>query len=162
MKPDPRSARIAALLTGLVALGPLSTDLYLPSLPSLTGVFNTDVAHVQLTLSVFLLGFAVSQLIYGPLSDRFGRVPMLIGGLAIYLLASIACVFSTSIEALIAARFFQALGGCCGPVLEDCNPGETQAIHALYLGQGGYLPARVRALLDFLAERVRLKPRNGS
>lgn len=117
MKPSPRSTGIAVLLTGLVAVGPLSTDLYLPSLPTLTSVFTTDVAHVQLTLSVFLLGFAVSQLIYGPLSDRFGRVPALIGGLGIYLLASIACVFSTSIEALTTARFFQALGGCCGPVL---------------------------------------------
>jgi MFS transporter, DHA1 family, multidrug resistance protein len=138
LKPDPRSAGVAALLTGLVALGPLSTDLYLPSLPSLTGVFHTDVARVQLTLSVFLLGFAVSQLIYGPLSDRFGRVPMLIGGLTIYLLASLACVFSISIEALIIARFFQALGGCCGPVLgraivRDVYGGEQAARVLAYI-----------------------------
>jgi MFS transporter, DHA1 family, multidrug resistance protein len=152
MKPDPRSARIAALLTGLVALGPLSTDLYLPSLPSLTGVFNTDVAHVQLTLSVFLLGFAVSQLIYGPLSDRFGRVPMLIGGLAIYLLASVACVFSTSIEALIAARFFQALGGCCGPVLgraivRDVHGGQQAARVLAYISSATALAPAVAPIL---------------
>ena len=114
---DPRSGRVAVLLTGLVALGPLSTDLYLPSLPSLVRVFQADVASVQLTLSVFLVGFALSQLAYGPLSDRFGRRPLLLAGLAVYLAASIACALATSIAMLIVARFFQALGGCCGPVL---------------------------------------------
>ena len=114
---QPESRTVAVLLTCLVAVGPISTDLYLPSLPSLVGVFHTDVAKVQLTLSVFLLGFALSQLIYGPLSDRFGRRPMLIAGLIIYLAATAACALATSIEALIVARFFQALGGCCGPVL---------------------------------------------
>lgn len=111
------SRSVMVLLTCLVALGPVSTDLYLPSLPSLVGVFHTDVARVQLTLSVFLAGFALSQLIYGPLSDRYGRRPILLLGLIIYLAATLACVLATSIEALIVARFFQALGGCCGPVL---------------------------------------------
>lgn len=114
---EPQSRAVAVLLTCLVAVGPISTDLYLPSLPSLVGVFHTDVARVQLTLSVFLLGFALSQLVYGPLSDRFGRRPMLVIGMAIYLAATIACTLATSIEELITARFFQALGGCCGPVL---------------------------------------------
>ncbi len=114
---DSRSRRIATLLTCLVALGPLSTDLYLPSLPAMVDVFGTDVARVQLTLSVFLVGFAVSQLAYGPLSDRFGRRPVLLGGLAIYCVASLACAFATTIGGLIAARFLQALGGCCGPVI---------------------------------------------
>ncbi|MEO8629175.1 MAG: multidrug effflux MFS transporter [Betaproteobacteria bacterium] len=114
---DPRSRRTAILLTSLVALGPLSTDLYLPSLPAMVDVFGTDVARVQLTLSVFLVGFALSQLAYGPLSDRFGRRPVLLGGLAIYCIASLACAFATTIGGLIAARFLQALGGCCGPVI---------------------------------------------
>jgi MFS transporter, DHA1 family, multidrug resistance protein len=114
---DPRSGRVAVLLTGLVALGPLSTDLYLPSLPALVRFFQTDVASVQLTLSVFLVGFALSQLAYGPLSDRFGRRPMLLAGLVVYVAASIACAMATSMAMLIVARFFQALGGCCGPVL---------------------------------------------
>ncbi|CAG0960420.1 partial Bicyclomycin resistance protein, partial [Burkholderiales bacterium] len=108
---------LALLLTTLVALGPLSTDLYLPALPALTRDFSTDVARVQLTLSVFLAGFALAQLAYGPLSDRFGRRPILLAGLVIYLGASVACMFAPSIEALIAARFVQALGACAGPVL---------------------------------------------
>jgi MFS transporter, DHA1 family, multidrug resistance protein len=108
---------VAFLLTAMVALGPISTDLYLPSLPAIGAAFAVDSARVQLTLSVFLAGFAVSQLIYGPLSDRFGRRPLILGGMAIYLLASLACAFATSIEMLVLARFAQAVGACVGPVL---------------------------------------------
>ncbi|WP_255542821.1 MFS transporter [Azospirillum sp. INR13] len=78
--PRPDSLPIRVLLTALVAFGPLSTDLYLPSLPTLVRVFDTDVVTVQMTLSIFLIGFAVSQLIYGPMSDRFGRRPTLLVG----------------------------------------------------------------------------------
>lgn len=112
--PRPDSLPIRILLTALVAFGPLSTDLYLPSLPTLVRVFDTDVVTVQMTLSIFLIGFAVSQLIYGPMSDRFGRRPTLLVGVTIYLAASAVCAMTTSIEGLIAARFFQALGACCG------------------------------------------------
>ena len=108
---------LAALLTTLVALGPLSTDLYLPALPTLVEAFRTDAARVQLSLSIFLVGFAVAQLAYGALSDRFGRRPVMLGGLALYFVASIGCAFASSIEMLIGARFLQALGACAGPVL---------------------------------------------
>ncbi len=111
------SAPVIVLLTVLVALGPISTDLYLPSLPSLMSYFSASEADVQLTLSIFLVGLAASQLIYGPLSDRFGRRPVLLAGLVIYLAASIACMLAPSIGFLIAARFLQALGACVGPVL---------------------------------------------
>jgi DHA1 family bicyclomycin/chloramphenicol resistance-like MFS transporter len=113
----PDSLPVTILLTVLVALGPISTDLYLPSLPSLMQYFDASEADVQLTLSVFLVGLAASQLVYGPLSDRFGRKPVLLAGLVLYLLASIACMLAPSIDFLIAARFFQALGACVGPVL---------------------------------------------
>ncbi len=113
----PKSLLVTALLTFLVAVGPLSTDLYLPSLPAIGAYFDSGPAEVQLTLSVFLIGFAVSQLAYGPLSDRFGRRPMLLAGLSLYLVASLACCLAPSLETLIAARFLQAVGGCAGPVL---------------------------------------------
>lgn len=115
--PRSDSLVIRVLLTALVAFGPLSTDLYLPSLPTLVRVFDTDIATVQLTLSVFLIGFAVSQLVYGPMSDRFGRRPTLLVGVAVYLVASAACAVTTDIHGLVVARFFQALGACCGPVV---------------------------------------------
>lgn len=116
-RPDPKSRLITVLLVALVALGPLSTDMYLPSLPSLVSVFDSDVPTVQLTLSAFMVAFAVSMLVYGPLSDRFGRRPVLIAATAIYVAASIACALAPSIEVLIVARVVQAFGACAGPVI---------------------------------------------
>jgi DHA1 family bicyclomycin/chloramphenicol resistance-like MFS transporter len=115
--PRANSPAVTILLTALVALGPISTDLYLPSLPGLARSFGVGQSDVQLTLSVFLVGLAAAQLIYGPLSDCFGRRPVLLVGLGIYLAASIACMLSPSIPALVAARFVQATGACVGPVL---------------------------------------------
>ena len=113
----PESPAFLVLLAMLVAIGPLSTDLYLPSLPTLVTVFNASISEVQLTLSVFLFGFAVCQLIYGPLSDRFGRKPVLLGGLSIFVVASAACALATSIDMLIALRLMQAIGGCSAGVV---------------------------------------------
>lgn len=115
LRPD--SLAITALLTALVALGPISTDLYLPSLPGLLRHFDADVAEVQLTLSVFLVGLAVGQLVYGPLSDRFGRRPVLLGGMVLYVAASILCAAAPNVPMLIAARLLQATGACAGPVV---------------------------------------------
>ena len=115
--PRPESIITAVLLTALVAFGPLSTDTYLPALPGLVHAFNTDVGHVQLTLSIFLSGFAVAQLFVGPLSDRFGRRPVLITGLVLYIIATAVCAFSTTIGELIVARLFQAIGACAGAVI---------------------------------------------
>lgn len=116
-KPAPTGLVVAVLLTALVAFGPLSTDLYLPALPILVAALETDVPTVQWTLSAFLIGFALGQLLYGPLSDRFGRWPVLLGGLGLFTLATLGCALAPTIEWLIAWRFLQAVGACVGPVL---------------------------------------------
>jgi len=115
LRPD--RLEVAVVVALLVALGPLATDLYLPSLPAIGAHFGRGSAEVQLTLSVFLAGFAISQLLYGPLSDRFGRKPVILAGLGIFLLASVFCALAWSLEVLLIGRFLQALGGCAGPVL---------------------------------------------
>ncbi|HEY9163254.1 MAG TPA: Bcr/CflA family multidrug efflux MFS transporter [Magnetovibrio sp.] len=117
MRLKPHSLRTTALIIALVATGPLSTDMYLPALPDIRAAFAVDTAAVQMTLSVFLVGLAVAQLILGPLSDRFGRRPVLIGGMALYAVASVACVFAPNIEVLMIARFAQAFGVCAGGVV---------------------------------------------
>jgi DHA1 family bicyclomycin/chloramphenicol resistance-like MFS transporter len=108
---------LTALLAGLTAFGPLTTDMYLPSLPGIADALHADTARVGLTISSYLIGFAAGQIVYGPLSDRHGRKPVLIGAIAVYVMASLACALSTSIEMLIAARALQALGGSGGIVL---------------------------------------------
>jgi DHA1 family bicyclomycin/chloramphenicol resistance-like MFS transporter len=108
------STRLTLILGALTAFAPLTIDIYLPSLPTLVRYFGTTDAAVQLTLPVFFLGLALGQLFYGPLSDRFGRRPPLLIGIALYVLASAACALAPSIEALLIGRFVQALGGCAG------------------------------------------------
>ncbi|UUZ52688.1 MFS transporter [Massilia sp. H-1] len=103
-------------MIGFLMLQPLSTDLYLASLPSLGSVFGAPSSKVQLTLSMFVIAFGGAQLIIGPLSDRFGHRPVVIAGLALYVLASLLCALSPTIELLIAARFVQALG-CCSAII---------------------------------------------
>ncbi len=105
------------LIIALVALGPVSTDLYLPALPALVVGLQTDVARGQLTLTAYLIGFALGQLAYGPLSDRYGRRPVILGGLALYALATLACWTAPNIETLLIARVVQAVGAGVGPVL---------------------------------------------
>lgn len=145
----PESLRIAVLLTAVVAFGPISTDLYLPSLPGIARHFGTDAAAVQATLSMFLLGFAGGQIIYGPLSDRYGRRPMLVSGVAVYLAATMACAIAESIEALIGARFFQALGACSGVVL----------VRAIV--RDIYAPERAGSVLAYMGSAMAVAPMIG-
>ena len=109
-------APILLLIIAFLMLQPLSTDLYLASLPSLSTVFQVPASTVQLTLSMFVIGFGGAQLIIGPLSDRYGRRPVLLAGLSLYLAASMLCAAAPNIELLIAARFLQALG-CCSAII---------------------------------------------
>ncbi len=105
------------LLGSLTAIGPLSIDMYLPSFPSIGASFAAEGGAVQFTLAAFFIGLALGQAFYGPITDRFGRKPPLYGGMALYILATIGCALSTSIEMLTLCRFIQALGGCAGMVI---------------------------------------------
>ena len=146
---SPNSRILTAIVTALVAFGAISTDLYLPSLPAIAEHFAADAGEVQLTLSVFLAGFAASQLVYGPLSDRFGRRPVLLVGLALYLAASLACALADSLVLLIVARFCQAVGACAGVVLGRAI---VRDLHE---------PAQAARVLSYIATAMALAPALG-
>ncbi|MCE9664738.1 multidrug effflux MFS transporter [Halomonas sp. M5N1S17] len=104
-------------LAALTALGPLATDMYLPAMPAMAEALDTGPDQIQLTLSLYMAGFAMAQIFCGPISDRFGRKPVMVAGFSLFLLASLLCAFAPSIEWLLVGRFLQALGGAAGPVL---------------------------------------------
>ncbi|NKQ21403.1 multidrug effflux MFS transporter [Brevibacillus laterosporus] len=108
---------LAIVLGALSAFGPLSLDMYLPALPAMATDFQTTTSAVQLSLTACLLGLSLGQLFAGPLSDIQGRRKPLLIGLVIYAVASILCVFSTSIWALVALRFIQGAAGSAGIVI---------------------------------------------
>lgn len=135
--------RILLILGALSAFGPLAIDFYLPSFPTLAHAFGTDVEHVQLTLAAYFSGLAIGQLVYGPLTDRFGRRLPLLVGVVLFTAASAACALSTSLEWLIVSRFVQALGGCAGMVISRavirdlCDPlASAKAFSQLMLVMG--------------------------
>ena len=115
LRPD--TFALTLLLSLLTALGPLSMDMYLPSLPDIGRTLHAPVLDVQLTISSYLFGFAVGQIFYGPISDRIGRKPVMLAALVLYGGASIGCAMAQSIDGLIALRFLQALGGAGAIVL---------------------------------------------
>lgn len=106
----PGTFALTALLAALSAYGPLTTDMYLASMPDIARQLSATPAEVQFTISVYLVGLAVGQIFYGPVSDRYGRKPVMLGALVIYSLAGLACAVAMSVELLIAARVFQAMG----------------------------------------------------
>jgi MFS transporter, DHA1 family, multidrug resistance protein len=114
---SPGTFALTLLLASLTGLGPMSTDMYVPSLPAIGHALNAPTAQVQLTISSYLVGFAIGQILYGPISDRFGRRPVLLAALTLYAIGSVICATTQSIEALIAARSVQALGGAGAIVL---------------------------------------------
>ena len=124
-RPQPKRAvssdghpwRLLTLLIAATAVGPLSLNILAPALPGLAVTFGTTAGTVQLTLSLYLLGMAISQLVLGPLSDRFGRRPLMLAGLALTVVASFAALAATSITGLIVARTCQAFGATTGIVI---------------------------------------------
>ncbi len=130
--PRRRLGRVAVLLTAVVGLGALSIDMFLPSLPALALAYGTDAATAQLTVTLFLAGLAPSQLVWGPLSDRYGRRRTLITGLALYAAAGLGCALAPSIRTLILGRVIQAFGAGSGQVISraivrDVYPREQAA-----------------------------------
>ncbi|NAZ77804.1 Bcr/CflA family efflux MFS transporter [Kineococcus sp. T13] len=101
----------------LCAIGPLAIDTYLPTLPRLADDLSTSASSVQLTLTTFMVGMAVGQLVLGPASDRLGRRGLLLAGTAVTCLAGVACALAPSIELLLAARFVQGFAGAAGMVI---------------------------------------------
>ncbi|HEY5847472.1 MAG TPA: multidrug effflux MFS transporter [Microlunatus sp.] len=116
-EPAPSRRRSIVVLGMLSTFGPISLDLYLPALPQLAADLDASPSEAQLTITACLLGLATGQLVAGPLSDRFGRRPPLIIGLALYLLTSLACAFAPTIESLIGLRLLQGLAGAAGLVI---------------------------------------------
>jgi len=107
---------IILILGALATISPFSIDMYLPGFPAISKDLNTSISQVQLSLTSYFIGIAIGQLLYGPLLDRFGRKIPLYVGLVIYIIASVGCAFTPSVNSLIAIRLLQALGGCVGMV----------------------------------------------
>ena len=114
---DASERRRILLLGAIIALAPLSIDLYLPALPTIQAALGATEAQAQLTLSAYFLGLALGQLIYGPVADRIGRRKPLFFGLLLYAASALGCALATDIDSLITLRFLQALGGCSGMVI---------------------------------------------
>ena len=109
--------RNALVLGMLSAVGPFAIDMYLPAFPAIARELQVDVSAVQMSLMSFFAAVAMCQIIYGPLSDRFGRKPPLYFGLGLFILGAIGCSFARSVEALIAFRFLQGVGSCASMII---------------------------------------------
>jgi DHA1 family bicyclomycin/chloramphenicol resistance-like MFS transporter len=109
--------------------GTLGMHIFVPALPSAAASLRSSPGALQLTISVYIAGLAFGQLVYGPLSDRFGRRPALLGGLLLFTVSGLGAIFAQSIDALIVTRLFQALGGCAGLILARAIVRDTAAAH---------------------------------
>ena len=111
-----RYSFIILILGSLATISPFSIDMYLPGFPTIARDLHTTIDKVQLSLTSYLVGICLGQIIYGPLLDRFGRKIPLYAGLVLYVLASIGCAMTSTVESLVLMRFLQAMGGCVGLV----------------------------------------------
>lgn len=149
---------LVALLGSLTALAPLGIDMYLPSLPAIGDDLDASAAQTQGTVAAFLAGMAIGQFFYGPASDRFGRRAPLLVGVGIFIAASVWCALAASAEALLAARFVQALGGCAGAVVaraavrDRFDHTETARMLSLMMLIMGLAPILAPLLGGFLLE----------
>ena len=148
------------LLGALAAFPPLVTDMYLPALPVLTAEFQTTASAVQMSLATCILGLAMGQLVFGPLSDKWGRKPLLKSALLLFILATVAILFSPTIEMLNICRFFQGLGGAGGVVLSrsvatDCYSGRELAKSLAIIGAiNGIAPVTAPVIGGLFSEAI--------
>ncbi len=131
-------ALLVILLSGLMVVAYSSIGIYTPAMPAIASYFDISSTEVQLTFSIYILAFAFGQLVYGPLSDKYGRRPAIFLGLIIYIIGSILASISETIEILIFSRALQGFGGCCGPVvgravLKDLFSKERSAVILSYV-----------------------------
>src|SRR5258708_6776074 len=103
---------LLVLLASLSAFSPLSIDMYLPALPTIAADLQASAGDIQLTLSIFMVAFGAGQIFYGPAGDRFGRRPVILCSVAVYVLTSVGCAFATGSSQLIGLRFLQGLAAC--------------------------------------------------
>jgi DHA1 family bicyclomycin/chloramphenicol resistance-like MFS transporter len=124
-----RERLLIALLVSLAAFGPLSISIFTPSMTDIARSLAASDADVKLTLTTFLLGYAGGQMLFGPLSDRFGRRPVLLAGVALYAATGLACALTTSIGSLIVLRIFHGVGVCSGTVIARAITRDTFGHH---------------------------------
>ena len=148
------------LLGALAAFPPLVTDMYLPALPAMTTEFQTTASAVQMSLAACILGLAAGQLVFGPLSDRLGRKPLLKSALILFILSTVASIFSPTVEILNVCRFFQGLGGAGGVVLSrsvatDCYSGRELAKTLAIIGAiNGIAPVTAPVIGGLFSESI--------
>ncbi len=135
-----------SLLAMLMALAPLSIDMYLPAMPAMARWYGVSEGVIAGSLPAFFLGLAIGQLVYGPITDRFGRKPPLYVGLSLYALASLLCLLAPSPHQLLMTRTLQALGGCVGMVVaraairDSFSPEQSASAYAMLLLVMGVAP----------------------
>src|SRR5258708_31641470 len=138
---DSKGAPSLVLLSAVTALAFCALHMVVPALPLIVPVFDDSPARVQLVLTLYLAGIAAGQLVYGPVSDRFGRRPVLIAGLALFLAGTLLRALAWSLAALIIGRLLQALGACAGIVLARAIIRDVYDPH----GPAGAVSAPMRA-----------------
>ncbi len=148
-----------AILVAISTLAPVSMNVFLPSLGGMVDAFNTTSSRVQLTMSLYFAAVAIAQIFVGPLSDRYGRRPVVIGGLVIYVIGSGLCLVAESIEALILARLVQAAGGSAGialarAIVRDLHGREQSASVIGYVTMGMTVGPMVAPVLGGLLDET--------